>query len=725
MKRLAAAVLALGPALASGQEPAPAATPTPAEAPVEAATLQVDAALPPPPEIPAGFASAAPLGDVTEAKPAITFQHTAPDFSFTALRVDGVAVTELVAKEGDAYVYRPPLPFAGGEHAVEIDFVEGQAPSSARWAFRTTPPPPRPDTAVGWSFSGEVSRSHAEPVGREGPTANQTLPTIAPNVQGTVTDTESKVTAGWNATYTQSYDPNNPPPHVSPPAVVLSAQKSIFKATLGNGPLETFAPSTLVQTISTRRGLELGLDSKLGSLRVYGNFDDGLPSSAGVNEFRQNLYGVSVTPMIDSTGRFKFRLLWQYAEDVKDPLYNGPPQIVPPLGDIRRDRPRPRRASTTAAAIRVDAEEGSADFGLGGIPRGSGGQLPSEGRRGPELFHEQLDEPARDRRLGLGRHSRRRVPSGSRSRQGSATSANDVGAPANPALIAGRLIWDVAISRAFGALSVSATYARTNDGGSRLLDRVVPGADRARRGRRGLGLVQLRLLAGLGLALSDPGKPRPVGRQREQADQPLAQRLAARRRRGRRPSAFSGGARSRAAPSRSQSDLRGATLGVGTQGTFFSLQTGFGLQRDEERRHRGEDDEPERDADPRPELFQPRREPDADRDVDAPDGVRRPVELELVQLRRAPDAPDVGGDPKGFGIYGQYVESQVVPQAEGVPITRDRRMSAGLAMLLGGGSLGPQIAQQIVTPTGRALRGGTYGHNPRPCRTASTGTATS
>ena len=248
MKRLAAAVLALGPALASGQEPAPAATPTPAEAPVEAATLQVDAALPPPPEIPAGFASAAPLGDATVAKPAITFQHAAPDFSFTALRVDGVTVTELVAKEGDAYVYRPRSRSPAASTRSRSTSSRDRRRRARVRPFRTTPPPPRPDTAVGWSFSGEVSRSHAEPVGREGPTANQTLPTIAPNFQGTVTDTESKVTAGWNATYTQSYDPNNPPPHVSPPAVVLSAQKSIFKATLGNGPLETFAPSTLVQT---------------------------------------------------------------------------------------------------------------------------------------------------------------------------------------------------------------------------------------------------------------------------------------------------------------------------------------------------------------------------------------------------------------------------------------------------------------------------------------------
>ncbi len=696
MRRLAAAVLALGPALASGQEPAPAATPTPAEAPVEAATLQVDAALPPPPEIPAGFASAAPLGDVTEAKPAITFQHTAPDFSFTALRVDGVAVTELVAKEGDAYVYRPPLPFAGGEHAVEIDFVEGQAPSSARWAFRTTPPPPRPDTAVGWSFSGEVSRSHAEPVGREGPTANQTLPTIAPNFQGTVTDTESKVTAGWNATYTQSYDPNNPPPHVSPPAVVLSAQKSIFKATLGNGPLETFAPSMLVQTLSTRRGLELGLDSKLGSLRVYGNFGDGLPSSAGVNEFRQNLYGVSVTPMIDSTGRFKFRLLWQYAEDVKDPLYNGPPQIVPPLGTsgaigpgLGVPQPQPPLFGSTPKKGQLIS--GSVEYLV--VPEANF-LLKAEGVRSFFTNNSTSQPETGDWAWAV---TAAASPLGFTFAAGIRDIGNYVGSAANPALIAGRLIWDVALSRAFGALSVSATYARTNDGGAAYST----GSYQAPTGHADAvaGSVSYNFASsrtGLSLSIQE-NRALSAGNENKQTNlslnvsQPVGTWQASLGLLGGRQE--SGGAFS------SQSDLRGATLGVGTQGTFFSLQTGFGFN--EMKNVATGEKTTSLNAMLTPDL----------------NFFNRVVNLTPIGTWTHQTASGglsnsssfsygarltlrTWGALKGFGIYGQYVESQVVPQAEGVPITRDRRMSAGLAMLLGGGSLGPQIAQQIVTPMG-------------------------
>ena len=59
------------------------------------------------------------------------------------------------------------------------------------------------------------------------------------------------------------------------------------------------------------------------------------------------------------------------------------------------------------------------------------------------------------------------------------------------------------------------------------------------------------------------------------------------------------------------------------------------------------------------------------------------------------------GALKGFGIYGQYVESAGRPAGRrGADHSRPPDVGAGLAMLLGGGSLGPQIAQQIVTPMG-------------------------
>ena len=88
-------------------------------------------------------------------------------------------------------------------------------------------------------------------------------------------------------------DPNALPAHVTPPAVVVTAKAGVVSGALGNGPVETFAPSPLLQTMSTRRGLELGLDTKDLSLRAFGNIDDGLPASTGVNEFRQTLYGVA------------------------------------------------------------------------------------------------------------------------------------------------------------------------------------------------------------------------------------------------------------------------------------------------------------------------------------------------------------------------------------------------------------------------------------------------
>lgn len=673
-----------------------AASAASAEAPVEAAPPPAAAAAAPPPDLPPGFSAAAPLGDATEPKPAVTFQPTAPDFKLVALRVDGVAVTDLVAKEGDAYVYRPPLPFAGGDHAVEIDYVEGQAPTSAQWAFRTPPPPPRPDTAVGWSFSGEVGRAHTEPVGREGPTTNQTLPTIAPNFQGTVTDEASKVTAGWNATYTQSYDPDNPPPHVSPPSIVVSAQKSIFKATLGNGPLETFAPSTLVQTMSTRRGLELGLDSALGSLRVYGNIDDGLPSSAGVNEFRQNLYGAAVSPNIDPTGRFKFRLLWQYAEDVKDPLYNVPPQLVSSFGTSGAIGPgpgesQPQPAYFGSAPKKGQLISGSVEYLV--VPEVNF-LVKAEGVRSFYTNDSTSQPETGDWAWAV---TAAASPLGFTLSAGVRDIGNLFGSPANPGLIAGRLIWDVAISRAFGAFSVSANYARTNDGGAAYST----GSYQAPTGHADAlaGSVSYNFASSrTGLSLSaQQNRALSAGSESKQTNlslnvsQPVGVWQAS--------LGLLGGRQEADGAFSSQSDLRGATLGLGTQGTFFSLQMSFGFN-EMKNAFTGE----------KTTSLNAMLTPDLsffDRVVNltpigtwtrqiTPDGLSDSSSFSYgarLTLR-------TWGALKGFGIYGQYVESQIVPQAEGVPITRDRRMSAGLALLFGGGSVGPQIAQQIVTPAG-------------------------
>ena len=56
------------------------------------------------------------------------------------------------------------------------------------------------------------------------------------------------------------------------------------------------------------------------------------------------------------------------------------------------------------------------------------------------------------------------------------------------------------------------------------------------------------------------------------------------------------------------------------------------------------------------------------------------------------------GKIRGFAMWAQYLESAMAPAAEDQPITRDRRFGAGLAILFGGGSLAPSVAQQTITP---------------------------
>ncbi|MEO8054630.1 MAG: hypothetical protein ABI768_05725, partial [Acidobacteriota bacterium] len=56
------------------------------------------------------------------------------------------------------------------------------------------------------------------------------------------------------------------------------------------------------------------------------------------------------------------------------------------------------------------------------------------------------------------------------------------------------------------------------------------------------------------------------------------------------------------------------------------------------------------------------------------------------------------GRIRGFALWAQYLESAMAPHAEDQPVTRDRRFGAGLAVLFGGGSLAPSVAQQTITP---------------------------
>ncbi|HEX7529226.1 MAG TPA: hypothetical protein VF425_08955, partial [Thermoanaerobaculia bacterium] len=205
-----------------------------------AATAQVPPAAPseapatnaPPP----GFTNVTPLGETTERLPVLTFQPAAHDFKLTSFAIDGVLVTQLVTAEGGLYRYQTVANLSGGDHVASVEYVAGGSSSSAAWSFRTALPPPRPEAAFGWSFSGEVARTHGEPVGREGATTNQTNFTGAPHFEGSVTDSAAGVQTSFNGTLAQNIDPKNLPPHVSPPAVVVNAKAGIVSGSLGSGP---------------------------------------------------------------------------------------------------------------------------------------------------------------------------------------------------------------------------------------------------------------------------------------------------------------------------------------------------------------------------------------------------------------------------------------------------------------------------------------------------------
>jgi hypothetical protein len=663
---------------------------------------------------PAGFSNVTPLGLTPERLPVLTFQPAAPDFRLVSFAVDGVLVTQLVSNEGGLYRYQTIANLAGGDHLASVEYVAGGSSAAAAWTFRTAAPPPRPDSAFGWSLAGEVARTQGAPVEREGPTTNQTNFTAAPHFEGTVSDPGAGVQTAFNGTLAQNVDPSSGPTHVSSPAVVVNAKAGPVTASLGNGPVETFAPSTLIQTISTRRGLELGVDTGAFSLRAFGNIDDGLPSGSGLNEFRQNLYGVSLSPHL-GTDRVRFRVLYQYVEDVADPLYRVPPAIVSTFGQTAAGAPgfgspalpgfgQPATAGLAApgtstapqpAFFGSEPKKGNlvsfqAEFGL---DPAIGAVLKAEAVRSAFTNDTTKDPVAADWAYALGLSL---SPLGFNLTTGVRIVGDGFGAPANPALIAGRRIYDAALSRSFGALSLSANYAYTGDSGAA---GEAASAFTTPSGHADAGALtasysfpatktSVSVSAQENSAESAGSVNRATNLNLSIAQPVGAFQLSL---------GLIGGVQKTEGLSTSDAEARGATLGLSRQGTVFSLQASGGVTQSKDRLTGALTTSWNAMATPDLVLFS--------RAVNV-----TPIGSFARQVTSAgagdSDSWSWGGrltlrtwgGLRGLAIWGQYLETAIAQQAPGTPIVRDRRVGAGLAVLVGGGSLAPSIAQRMVSP---------------------------
>jgi hypothetical protein len=667
-----------------------------------AATAQVPPAAPseapatnvPPP----GFTNVTPLGETTERLPVLTFQPAAHDFKLTSFAIDGVLVTQLVTAEGGLYRYQTVANLSGGDHVASVEYVAGGSSSSAAWSFRTALPPPRPDAAFGWSFSGEFARTHGEPVDRAGETTNQTNFTGAPHFEGSVADSASGVQTSFNGTLAQNIDPKNLPPHVSPPAVVVNAKAGIVSGSLGNGPAETFAPSTLIQTSSTRRGVEFGLDLKQFSLRAFGNIDDGLPSATGVNEFRQNLYGVSLMPHL-GTDRVKFRVLYQYVEDARDPLYRLSPSLLPNFGTSGAGAPGLGATGTQppqqppyfgSTPKKGNLFSFQAEFGL--VPS-LGAVLKAEAVRS-EFTNDTTKNPlTADWAYAAGIMM---APAGFNVTAGVRLVSDGFGAPANPGLTAGRTVYDAALSRSFGALSLSANYAHTGDSGA--AGSAVSGFATPSGRADAAALTASYSFAKSHTSLSvsaQENRAESAGstNRTTNLNMSIAQPVGAFQ--------FSlgliGGLQNTDGLTTSESETRGATLGLSRQGGILSLQTSGGVNQSKNRLT-----------------------------GDLTTSWNAMLTPDVVLFNRAVNLTPIGsyarqvtsahagdsdswswggrltlrtwGSWRGFAVWSQYLETAMASKVEGTPIVRDRKFGAGLSVLFGGGSLGSSVAQQMVSP---------------------------
>ncbi len=673
---------------------------TPQGAPPVASDAGSSLAAPAPPEAPptgmataappAGFVLVEPLGEVTTVRPVITFRPAASDFTLVQMTLDGVIVTQLVASNGGIWRFEPFIEISGGPHVVEILWTSHGVSSSAAWTFQTSVPPPRPEAAFGWSFGAEVARSHGEPVGREGVTTNVTSVTGVPHLEGSVNDSVSGVQTAFNGTLAQNADPNNLPQHVTPPAVLVTAKSGMVSGAIGNGPAETFTPSPLLQTMSTRRGVELGLDTKALSLRAFANIDDGLPASTGVNEFRQTLYGVSLSPKL-GTDRVKFRVLYQYVEDEKDPLFVAPPALAPAYGTAgAAGTQQAQPAFYGSAPKKGHLLSFSADVVLEPT---TNLMLKGEAVRS-EFTGDKTSKPLQDDwayALLLTAN-----PLGFSIAGGLRLVGDEFGAPANPALIAGRKVYDGSLSRAFGALSLSANYAHTTDSGgagSSTTGFSTP-TGRADAGALTASYSFAASRTSVSASLQE-NKAESAGSTNKSTNlnlsvaQPLGEFQFS--------LGLLGGRQETDGLYSSEAETRGATLGISRQGNVLSVQTSAGVNQSKNRLT-----------------------------GDLTTSLNVAITPDVALFNRMVNVTPLGswtrqtatgglsdssswswggrltvrtwGKIRGFSVWAQYLESAMAPAAEDQAITRDRRFGGGLAILFGGGSLAPSIAQQTITP---------------------------
>lgn len=695
MRRLAsgsaAAALALAAASAPaqvtplGSPPVASASASSAAAPPEAPPAAAAVAAPPP-----GFVLVEPLGEVTTLRPVVTFRPATSDFKLVQMTLDGVIVTQLVAANGGIWRFEPFVEVSGGPHTVEIVYTSHGVSSSGAWTFQTSAPPPRPEAAFGWSFGAEAGRSHGEPVGREGPTTNFTSLTGVPHLEGSVNDNVAGVQTAFNGTLAQNVDPKNLPPHVTPPSVVVTAKAGVVSGSIGNGPAETFAPSPLLQTMSTRRGVEFGLDTSLLSLRAFGNIDDGLPAATGVNEFRQTLYGVALAPHL-GTDRVRFRVLYQYVQDEKDPLFVASPALAPAYGTAgAAGTPAVQPAFFGSTPKKGQLLSFSADFVLDAA---TNTMLRGEAVRS-SFTSDRTSKPTEDDWAYAVLLTA--SPLGFSIAGGVRLVGDEFGAPANPALIAGRKVYDGSISRAFGALSLSANYAHTADSGGAGSSASGFSTPSGRADAGALTASYSFAASRTSLSVSaQENRAESAGSTNRSTNlnlsvaQPLGEFQFS--------LGLLGGRQETDGAFTSESETRGATLGVSRQGNVLSVQTSAGVNQSKNRVT-----------------------------GDLTTSLNVAVTPDVALFNRMVNLTPLGswtrqtatgglsdssswswggrltvrtwGKIRGFAVWAQYLESAMAPAAEGQPITRDRRFGAGLAVLFGGGSLAPSIAQQTITP---------------------------
>lgn len=633
----------------------------------------------------ADLRSASPAGTADSSRPAVSFEAASEGFELRSMRLDGLDVTAFVAREGAVYRYEPLADLAGGEHVVSVEYAESGAGRTAEWTFSTPLPPQTPEKAAGWSFQGEGARTVQEPVEPGGERTYRTPLSGTPHVEGSISVPDGSRRFAFNATLAQPYESSSPPTHVSVPAAVLGAKVGRVEASLGNGPVEAFAPSLLLQTVTTRRGLEVGLDTGIGSLRVYGNVDDGLPSANGVNQYRQNLYGASFAPDLGSQ-RLRARVVYQHAADARDPLWDRPPQAGPAEGDggapVSGDEPPPLPAAPMREADLVAlVTEWTVAPSIG---------LVLKGEAAASAFTPDAEAVGQETDWAWA-VSAGASPLGFSLLAGVRSVGSGFGSPANPALVAGRTITDVNVSRPFGALSLSATYAHTADSGSS-----TPAGPSLPEGKADTGaftaaytLMRSATSFSASLQLNESAAGESRSRQRNvsfNVAQPVGKwQLSL---------GLLGGKQEAEGFFASETTTSGATLGLSTMGEVFSLQASGGVNRSRSSLT-GE-------VTTSWNLF-------AQPDVSI---LARRVSLTPIGVYACTrttagfadtDSYSYGGRLtvrtwgalRGLAFFGQALESVVDPRAEGAVRTKDRRFAAGLVVLVGGGALGPAITTQL------------------------------